>query len=147
MSINEYPYDLARFVHAQRRDYIIALDGLSQGAKYSHWMWYTFPQIDGLGHSYVVQKCSIRNIAEARAYFVHLVLGKRLIECCEVLLGLGEAYTASEIFGYPDDIKLKSSMTLFANISESNSIFHQIINRYFQGEMDNKTLEILKILK
>ena len=136
-------FNLSRFVEAQRRDYAIALDELTQGKKYSHWMWYIFPQIEGLGRSHIAQKYAIRNAEEARAYLAHPILGVRLVECCEVLLGLGSSYTASEIFGYPDDLKLKSSMTLFASISEEGSVFHQIIEHYFAGEFDQKTINLL----
>ena len=135
-------FNLSRFVEAQRRDYAIALDELTQGKKYSHWMWYIFPQIEGLGRSHIAQKYAIRNAEEARAYLAHPILGVRLVECCEVLLGLGSSYTASEIFGYPDDLKLKSSMTLFASISEEGSVFHQIIEHYFAGEFDQKTIDL-----
>jgi uncharacterized protein (DUF1810 family) len=143
MNLATDSFDLNRFVLAQKQDYAVALDELTQGQKYSHWMWYIFPQIEGLGRSHIAQKYAIRNINEAKAYLVHPVLGARLIECCKVLLNLDSNYTASEIFGHPDDLKLKSSMTLFASISEEGSIFHQIIEVYFDGELDSKTLEIL----
>jgi uncharacterized protein (DUF1810 family) len=143
MKINKDPYDLNRFVQAQKQDYAIALDELTQGKKYSHWMWYIFPQIEGLGHSHIAQKYAIRNAEEARAYLAHPILGTRLIECCEVLLNLDSSYTASEIFGFPDDLKLKSSMTLFASISKSGSVFQQIIENYFDGEFDSKTIYLI----
>ncbi len=143
MKINEDPYDLNRFVQAQKQDYAVALDELTQGQKYSHWMWYIFPQIEGLGRSHIAQKYAIRNTDEAKAYLADLVLGARLVECCEVLLGLDSSYTASEIFGFPDDLKLKSSMTLFTSVSEDNSVFHQIIEHYFDGDLDSKTIEII----
>jgi len=143
MSTTVDSFDLNRFILAQKQDYSIALDEVTQGKKYSHWMWYIFPQIQGLGHSHIAQKYAISNAEEAKAYLAHPVLGLRLLECCEVLLGLGSSYTASEIFGYPDDLKLKSSMTLFASISEEGSVFHQIIEHYFAGEFDSKTIEIL----
>ena len=143
MNINKDPYDLNRFVQAQKQDYAIALDELTQGKKYSHWMWYIFPQIEGLGHSHIAQKYAIRSAEEARAYLAHPILGTRLIECCEVLLNLDSSYTASEIFGFPDDLKLKSSMTLFASISKSGSVFQQIIENYFDGEFDSKTIYLI----
>jgi uncharacterized protein (DUF1810 family) len=143
MNINEDPYDLARFILAQKRDYVIALDELTQGKKYSHWMWYIFPQIQGLGRSHIAQKYAILNIDEAKAYLSHPVLGARLIECCKVLLNLDSNYTASEIFGFPDDLKLKSSMTLFASASEGSSVFHQVVENYFNADLDSKTIEIL----
>ena len=143
MNLATDSFDLNRFVVAQKQDYAVALDELTQGKKYSHWMWYIFPQIEGLGHSHIAQKYAIRNIDEAKAYLVHPVLGKRLLECCEVLLGLDGSHTASEIFGFPDDLKLKSSITLFAKVSAEDSVFHQVVNQYFDGEFDSKTIEIL----
>ena len=143
MTLEEDLFNLNRFVDAQRLDYAVALDEITQGKKYSHWMWYIFPQIQGLGRSHIAQKYAISNAVEARAYLTHPVLGVRLLECCEVLLNLDSDYTASEIFGFPDDLKLKSSMTLFASISEEGSVFHQIIEHYFAGEFDSKTIEIL----
>ena len=143
MKINEDPYDLNRFVQAQKQDYAIALDELTQGKKYSHWMWYIFPQIEGLGRSHIAQKYAIRNTDEAKTYLADLVLGARLVECCEVLLDLDSSYTASEIFGFPDDLKLKSSMTLFASVSAEDSVFHQVVNQYFDGEFDSKTVDIM----
>jgi len=136
-------FDLNRFVVAQKQDYAIALDELTQGKKYSHWMWYIFPQIKGLGRSHIAQKYAIRNAEEARAYLAHPILGTKLIECCEVLLGLNSGYTVSEIFGFPDDLKLKSSMTLFASVSAEDSVFHQVVNQYFDGEFDSKTVDIM----
>jgi uncharacterized protein (DUF1810 family) len=143
MNINKDPYDLNRFVQAQKQDYAIALDELTQGKKYSHWMWYIFPQIEGLGRSHIAQKYAISNAEEAKAYIAHPVLGKRLLEFCEVLLDLDSSYTASEIFGFPDDLKLKSSMTLFASVSAEDSVFHQVVNQYFDGEFDSKTVDIM----
>ena len=143
MNINKDPYGLNRFVQAQKQDYAIALDEITQGQKYSHWMWYIFPQIKGLGRSHIAQKYAISNVEEAKAYLADSVLGARLVECCEVLLNLDSSYTVSEIFGFPDDLKLKSSMTLFAKVSEKDSVFHQVVNQYFDGEFDSKTIEIL----
>lgn len=143
MSSTVDSFDLNRFILAQKQDYSIALDEIAQGKKYSHWMWYIFPQIKGLGRSHIAQKYAISNVEEAKAYLADSVLGARLVECCEVLLNLDSSYTASEIFGYPDDLKLKSSMTLFAKVSEKNSVFHQVVNQYFDSEFDSKTIEIL----
>ena len=143
MKINEDPYDLNRFVQAQKQDYATALDEITQGQKYSHWMWYIFPQIEGLGHSHIAQKYAISNAEEAKAYLADLVLGARLVECCEVLLDLDSSYTASEIFGFPDDLKLKSSMTLFAKVSAKDSVFHKVIEHYFNSEFDSKTINLI----
>jgi uncharacterized protein (DUF1810 family) len=144
MNLAKDSFDLNRFVVAQKQDYAVALDELTQGKKYSHWMWYIFPQIEGLGHSHIAQKYAIRNINEAKAYLVHPVLGARLIECCKVLLNLDSNYTASEIFGFPDDLKLKSSMTLFASVTNNDSIYRQVLEHYFNGEFDQKTTNILE---
>ena len=143
MKINEDPYDLNRFVQAQKQDYATALDEITQGQKYSHWMWYIFPQIEGLGRSHIAQKYAISNAEEAKAYLADLVLGARLVECCEVLLDLDSSYTASEIFGFPDDLKLKSSMTLFAKVSAKDSVFHKVIEHYFNSEFDSKTINLI----
>jgi len=144
MNINKDPYDLNRFLQAQKQDYAIALDEITQGQKYSHWMWYIFPQIKGLGRSHIAQKYAISNVEEAKVYLADSVLGARLVECCEVLLNLDSSYTASEIFGFPDDLKFKSSITLFASISNYGSVFHRIIEHYFDGELDDKTIYLLK---
>jgi uncharacterized protein (DUF1810 family) len=93
-------------------------------------MWYIFPQIEGLGCSHIAKKYAISNAEEAKAYLADSVLGARLVECCKVLLGLDSSHTASEIFGFPDDLKLKSSMTLFANVLNDDSIYHQVIECY-----------------
>ena len=143
MKINKDPYDLNRFVQAQKQDYAIALDEITQGQKYSHWMWYIFPQIEGLGRSHIAQKYAISNAEEAKAYIAHPVLGKRLLEFCEVLLDLDSSYTASEIFGFPDDLKLKSSMTLFAKVSAKDSVLHKVIEHYFNSEFDSKTINLI----
>ncbi len=138
------PFELARFTSAQERVYGTVLAELKSGWKRSHWMWYVFPQIAGLGHSSTSVFYSIKNIEEARAYLRHLVLGSRLVECTETLLAL-EGRTASQIFGYPDDMKLKSSMTLFAAVSEDpDSVFARVLDRYYHGERDARTLELLK---
>jgi len=134
--------DLRRFTLAQEKVYNNVLSELTNGKKESHWMWYIFPQIVGLGASETAQYYSIKTQAEAFHYLHHPVLGKRLYECTKIVMSIKER-SASEIFGFPDDLKLKSSMTLFAYMSEQNSIFVQMLRHYFHGELDNKTLEIL----
>jgi uncharacterized protein (DUF1810 family) len=110
-------------------------------------MWFIFPQIDGLGFSPTTRHYAIKGIAEARAYLDHPVLGKRLAECAEAVLAV-EGRSASAIFGYPDDMKLRSSMTLFASVAEDPcSVFVRVLDRYFQGERDEKSLRILEGLK
>lgn len=136
------PYDLNRFVAAQARNYDAALAEIRAGAKRSHWMWYVFPQLAGLGSSPTAQHFAIRTRDEAGAYLSHPVLGSRLRECVEALLDLNGT-TAHEIFGWPDELKLRSSMTLFAVASPSGSLFERVLDQYFAGERDAKTLELL----
>jgi uncharacterized protein (DUF1810 family) len=116
------PYDLNRFLSAQEGVYDRALAELKSGQKRTHWMWYIFPQIDGLGRSPTARYYSIKNIEEARQYLNHPVRGKRLLECTEALLA-AKGRSLSEIFGYPDDLKFRSSMTLFEKIAGSGSAF------------------------
>jgi uncharacterized protein (DUF1810 family) len=139
-------FELSRFISAQERIYDIVLDELRSGRKRTHWMWYIFPQIDGLGHSSTTKHYAIKSMEEARQYLAHPVLGTRLVECAEAVLAV-EGRSISDIFGYPDDLKLKSSMTLFASIAEPNSVFERILDKYFQGERDVRTLRLLEILK
>lgn len=136
------PFDLERFVQAQRGDYERVFAELKSGRKRSHWMWYIFPQLEGLGHSSMARRYAIKSLAEARAYLAHPVLGRRLQECVEVLLGL-EGHTAHYIFGSPDDLKLRSCATLFAEVSPSDSVFHRLLTKYFQGRPDQQTLQLL----
>jgi uncharacterized protein (DUF1810 family) len=136
------PYDLERFVHAQAGDYETALLELRSGKKRSHWMWYIFPQFDGLGVSPTSRRYSIKSVDEARAYLAHPVLGPRLLECTEAVLRV-EGRSASDIFGYPDDMKLHSCATLFAHVSPERSAFHRIMDKYFDGEKDPKTMQFV----
>lgn len=142
MSSNTDSNDLKRFVLAQRDSYEVVIRELSQGRKHSHWMWYIFPQIKGLGESYISQQYAIKNMKEAKAYLEHLILGARLTTCSEMLLNLG-CSTASEIFDYPDDLKLASSMSLFASVSAPSSIFHKVLEKYFDGAFDESTTNLL----
>lgn len=136
------PYDLARFIEAQERHYIQALCEIRRGQKRSHWMWYIFPQIDGLGVSSTSRRYSIKSVAEAEAYLRHPILGPRLLESARAALGV-EGRSALEVFGSPDDMKLRSSATLFARVSPGGSVFEQLLDRYFGGEPDEKTLRLL----
>lgn len=136
------PFDLNRFVLAQTAVYSIALAELKAGCKRSHWMWFIFPQIDGLGFSETTKRYSIKSLAEARAYLAHPVLGTRLVACTEALLAL-EGRSAREILGRPDDMKLQSSMTLFARIGPAASGFSAVLDRYFGGRRDQRTIELL----
>jgi uncharacterized protein (DUF1810 family) len=136
------PFDLNRFVEAQARDYPQALAEIRAGHKRSHWMWYVFPQFAGLGFSATSQHFAIKSTAEAEAYLRHPVLGRRLVECCEALLAV-EGRTAHDVFGSPDDMKLRSCATLFARVSPPGSVFDRVLDRYFAGEPDAKTLRLL----
>ncbi|MEP0872273.1 DUF1810 domain-containing protein [Trichocoleus desertorum AS-A10] len=136
------PYDLNRFVQAQERDYERALSEVKNGRKRSHWMWYIFPQFDGLGFSATSKRYAIKSVAEAKAYLSHPILGPRLIACAEAALSV-EGRTAHEIFGSPDDMKLKSCATLFAYVSPEGSVFEQVLNKFFHGDRDQTTLNLL----
>jgi len=136
------PYDLNRFVQAQIGAYEQALAEIRSGRKRSHWMWYVFPQFEGLGSSPTTRRYAIKSIAEARAYLGHPMLGPRLMACAEALLAL-TGQSAHDIFGTPDDMKLRSCATLFAHVSPEDSVFDQLLIRYFQGKGDSKTLQLL----
>lgn len=133
---------LKRFLDAQEADYQIALSEVKNGRKRSHWMWYIFPQIQGLGFSETSKFYAIKDIREAEEYLKHPVLGNRLVLICNELLGL-ESNDANKIFGSPDDLKLKSSMTLFASLHNTNPVFQLILQKFFNGTKDNKTLQII----
>jgi uncharacterized protein (DUF1810 family) len=137
------PHDLNRFVQAQAHDYEMALAEIRNGDKQSHWMWYIFPQFDGLGFSSTSKRFSIKTVAEARAYVEHPVLGPRLLECAEAVLAI-KGRSALEVFGSPDDMKLRSCATLFARVAPAESVFEQLLTKYFQGERDSKTLRLLE---
>lgn len=134
--------DLNRFLEAQEEDFAIALSEIKSGRKQSHWMWYIFPQIAGLGFSSTSRFYAIKDLAEAEAYLHHPVLGSRLLEISEALLEI-EDKTAHQIFGSPDDLKLKSSMTLFAALNETNHVFQKVLDKYFDGANDERTLQII----
>lgn len=134
-------FNLERFVLAQRNVYSLALSEIIRGRKTSHWMWFIFPQVKGLGRSYESQLYGIGDLSEARAYLAHDVLGNRLRECVSALLRI-ENRTALEIFGPIDEMKLRSSLTLF-NAASEEAIFDQAIDRYFNGQTDDLTLGIL----
>jgi len=140
------PFDLGRFISAQDEIYDRVLAELRSGQKRSHWMWFIFPQIEGLGYSSTTQYYAIKSLAEAREYLKHPVLGTRLMECTDAVLAV-EGRSVSDIFGYPDDLKLKSSMTLFAYVAEPDSVFVRVLEKYFQGERDVRTLQIVEELK
>ena len=136
------PHDLRRFVDAQDGSYEAAISEIRRGQKRTHWMWFVFPQYVGLGISPTSHRYAIKSVAEAEAYLNHPVLGRRLEECVEALLRI-EGRSAQQIFGSPDDIKLKSSATLFAHVSPPGSVFERVLDKYFRGERDGKTLRLL----
>lgn len=133
------PYDLQRFVDAQANVYERALFEIKSGRKRSHWMWFIFPQVEGLGTSSMSRRFAIRSVAEARAYLDHPLLGPRLLECAQAALAV-DTSSALELFGSPDDLKLSSCATLFASVSSEESVFRQLINKYFDGKADERTL-------
>jgi uncharacterized protein (DUF1810 family) len=138
-------YDLERFVQAQEGVYEQACSELRAGRKRTHWMWFIFPQIKGLGSSEMAMRYAIASIEEAKAYLEHPVLGSRLRECTQTVLDV-KGKTAEEIFGYPDNLKFHSSMTLFAQaaeISEEDLVFSQALDKYFEGKEDAETIERL----
>ena len=134
---------LNRFVEAQETVYPQVLKELRNAKKTTHWMWFIFPQIEGLGHSSTAKYYSIKSIEEAKEYLAHPVLGKRLLECSNILLNINDK-SADEIFGYPDNMKLRSSMTLFNFVAPEQKVFADVLKKYFDGEPDEKTLSILQ---
>lgn len=134
-------YDLSRFVTAQERSYAVALSEIKNGRKRTHWMWYIFPQLDGLGRSSTAQYYAISNLQEAKEYYAHPVLGPRLVEITEALLTL-DSDDATAVMGYPDDLKLHSSMTLFA-VASGNPVFSKVLEKYYGGSQDRLTLRLL----
>lgn len=136
------PYNLDRYIEAQRGLFEQACSELRRGRKTGHWMWFIFPQIAGLGFSAMSQRYAIGSLDEARAYLAHPVLGARLREICGIVLGI-EDRGAEEIFGYPDDMKLRSSMTLFARAAGDGEVFAEVLRKYFGGVEDERTLELI----
>ena len=135
------PFDLQRFVEAQASSYPSALAELKAGDKRSHWMWFVFPQVAGLGSSPMAQRFAIAGLAEARAYLDHEVLGPRLRECAAVLLALGTSDPV-DVLGGIDALKLRSSMTLFA-LASADPVFEQVLDRFYGGKRDEQTVTIL----
>ena len=135
-------YNLHRFLTAQAPVYDTVLDELRAGRKTSHWIWFIFPQIAGLGHSAMAQQFAIGSLDEANAYLQHPVLGQRLRECTQLVLNV-EGRSADEIFPYPDNLKFRSCMTLFMNAATDNSLFKAALDKYLDGQPDQLTLNIL----
>lgn len=137
------PHDLTRFVEAQEGVYEQALAEIRGGRKRSHWMWFVFPQIDGLGSSPMAKRYAFKSRAEAEAYLAHPVLGPKLVACAEAAAAVPGTASALDVFGSPDDMKLRSSATLFASVSPAGSVFDRVLDRYFRGERDPATLRLL----
>lgn len=139
------PEKIQRFLNAQNQSYLKALEEVKAGQKSTHWMWYIFPQLTGLGKSDIAQYYAIENLEEAADYLKHPVLGKNLIEISTAVLSV-EGKSAHEIFGSPDDMKLRSCMTLFSKVDETNPVFKDVINKYYGGLLDTLTLQVLEKL-
>jgi uncharacterized protein (DUF1810 family) len=132
-----------RFLYAQQNIYTQVIKELQNGKKTTHWMWFIFPQIDGLGHSSTAKYYAINSIEEAKEYIDHPILGKRLLESSNIILKI-EGRSVEDIFGYPDYLKLKSCMTLFNFITPEQKVFSNVLKKYFAGEKDEQTLSILQ---
>jgi len=137
------PYDLRRFVEAQESVIADVKAELRAGRKRTHWMWYVFPQMEGLGTSRKSKKYGISSRAEAEAYLAHEILGPRLRECTAIVNGI-DGRSATDIFGSPDDLKFRSSMTLFEAVADDPAPFRTALERYYDGERDRKTLDLLE---
>ena len=137
--------ELSRFLTAQEKDYPIALAEMRRGRKQSHWMWYIFPQIQGLGHSSMARHYAIRDLREAADYLAHPVLGARLVEISRVLLSL-PGNDATAVMGSPDDLKLRSCMTLFSLVAGADAVFSQVLTKFYHSKADERTIEIARRL-
>lgn len=137
------PFDLGRFLEAQRGVYEDVLRELRGGLKRTHWMWFVFPQVSGLGSSGMARRFAIGSLAEAQAYLQHPVLGARLLECTQAVNALA-GRTAHQIFGSPDDMKFRSSMTLFERVPGANAAFSAALDNYYGGQRDAATLQLLE---
>jgi uncharacterized protein (DUF1810 family) len=136
------PYNLQRFLEAQDGVFEQVVAELREGRKRGHWMWFVFPQLRGLGHSFMAELYAISSLEEAEAYLSHPVLGARLKECTRLVNQIDS--TVDHIFGYPDNLKFRSSMTLFAQVQGDDQIFKDALERYFGGEPDQRTLSRLQ---
>jgi uncharacterized protein (DUF1810 family) len=136
------PHNLDRFTKAQEPVYSNVLSELKNGRKDTHWMWFIFPQIEGLGHSETARFYAIKSLDEAQQYLNHPVLGARLTECSEIVLGV-EDHSIEDIFGFPDHLKFRSCMTLFSCVTNADPVFNAVLDQFFEGKPDNRTLELL----
>ena len=137
--------DLSRYFDAHKQSYQNALKEIKNGHKYSHWMWFIFPQIHGLGRSSTSQYYAIKSLDEATAFLQDPYLGGNLLEICHALLVL-DTNNATEVFGKPDDLKLKSSMTLFSLVEGADTVFQDVLNKFYDGKRDYRTLNILGLI-
>lgn len=142
MSSGGDAFDLHRFVDAQNPVYATVTAELRAGTKRSHWIWFVFPQLRGLGRSPTAQRYGIASLAEARAYLAHPILGPRLRECARLTAGI-EGRSATQVFGYPDDLKVRSSMTLFARAATDNADFRAVLDAFYEGVDDPATVALL----
>jgi uncharacterized protein (DUF1810 family) len=142
MPVSERPYDLQRFVDAQDRIYDTVLDELRGGRKRSHWIWFVFPQLHALGRSPTALQYGIDSLDEARAYLAHETLGRRLRECARLVKAI-DGRSVEDIFGFPDDLKVRSSMTLFARATDDNADFRAVLDKFYGGDEDPLTVELL----
>ena len=138
--------ELIKFLDAQNQVYLKAFSEIKKGKKSTHWMWYIFPQIKGLGSSETAKQYGIKDLNEATAYLRHPILGKHLVEISEEVLNLN-GKTATQIFGTPDDMKLRSCMTLFTNVENTNPVFQKVLEKYFNGLPDEPTLQLLNLIR
>jgi len=143
--------DLNRFLRAQENSYADALQEMKNGKKTSHWMWYIFPQIKGLGRSSMAREYEIQDLAEAKAYLDHEILGERLVKLTEILVNDVQGKSAEQIFGYPDFLKFHSCLTLFEYVAGSENftdekfnVFQQALEKYYGGKKDENTLKIIE---
>jgi uncharacterized protein (DUF1810 family) len=136
------PFGLNRFTKAQERIYGNVLCELKCGRKRTHWMWFIFPQLEGLGHSETARFYAIKSLDEARQYLNHPVLGVRLCQCAAIVLGVKHR-SIEDIFGFPDHLKFRSSMTLFSCVKNADPVFEAVLAKYFQGKPDTRTVELL----
>lgn len=135
-------FDLQRFVDAQDRVYAGVLAELRAGQKRSHWIWFIFPQLSALGNSSTAKLFGIDSLAEARAYLAHPVLGARLHECARLVTAI-DGRSVDDVFGWPDNLKVRSSMTLFARATEDNADFLAVLQKFYAGQQDQRTLELI----
>jgi len=136
------PHDLQRFVDAQQPVYAQVIEELRRGTKTGHWMWFIFPQVRGLGHSSLSERFGISSLEEAAAYLRHPILGPRLRECTSLVMGI-ERRSSQRIFGCTDNLKFRSSMTLFAQTTGDDELFEQALRKFYSGKHDDRTIEIL----